>query len=93
MSPDPANSGVSIDTPQSWNAYSYVLNNPLKYIDPNGLDCIYLNDEDNSVDHIKPGDCVSKTDDGYYVDSKEGTVTRSDVSFSTDNNTMLVSGL
>jgi hypothetical protein len=28
--PDPAN-------PQSWNRYSYVLNNPLKYVDPTGM--------------------------------------------------------
>jgi RHS repeat-associated protein len=24
------------DNPQSWNRYSYVLNNPLKYVDPDG---------------------------------------------------------
>jgi hypothetical protein len=91
MSPDPDNAGASIDNPQSWNAYSYVLNNPLKYTDPNGLDCIYLNDTNDQVDHIKSGDCASETDNGYYVDSKEGTVQKSDVSFSTDKNTILVS--
>ena len=25
--------------PQTWNRYTYALNNPLKYIDPNGLSC------------------------------------------------------
>jgi RHS repeat-associated protein len=29
--------------PQSWNLYSHVRNNPLKFTDPNGRDCIYTN--------------------------------------------------
>ncbi|HZT68779.1 MAG TPA: RHS repeat-associated core domain-containing protein, partial [Terriglobia bacterium] len=37
MTPDPLlNSGHPWD-PQSWNRYSYVLNNPLRYTDPFGL--------------------------------------------------------
>jgi RHS repeat-associated protein len=36
-SPDPANAGADITNPQSWNAYSYVTNNPLALIDPSGL--------------------------------------------------------
>jgi hypothetical protein len=28
---------VNALNPQSWNRYNYVLNNPLKYLDPNGL--------------------------------------------------------
>ena len=34
MSVDPA--GGDLTDPQSWNRYSYTLNNPFKYIDPNG---------------------------------------------------------
>jgi RHS repeat-associated protein len=37
-SPDPAGlAAVDPTTPQSWNRYSYVTNNPLRYIDPLGL--------------------------------------------------------
>jgi RHS repeat-associated protein len=36
LSVDPENAGASKDDPQSWNAYSYSRNNPLKYTDPDG---------------------------------------------------------
>jgi RHS repeat-associated protein len=36
-SPDPLLSSGRPWEPQSWNRYAYTLNNPLKYIDPNGL--------------------------------------------------------
>jgi RHS repeat-associated protein len=36
-SPDPLLASGSIYDPQTWNHYSYTLNNPLKYIDPFGL--------------------------------------------------------
>jgi RHS repeat-associated protein len=37
MSPDPGNIGVDRRYPQSWNAYSYSVNNPLNLTDPTGL--------------------------------------------------------
>jgi RHS repeat-associated protein len=46
-SPDPANAGAVVDHPQSWNAYSYVLNNPLIYVDPTGRECVW---DDGSYD-------------------------------------------
>jgi RHS repeat-associated protein len=33
---DPENAGADPSNPQSWNGYSYALNNPLKYQDPDG---------------------------------------------------------
>lgn len=35
-SPDPNGAGASLFDPQSWNAYSYVLNRPLTHIDEDG---------------------------------------------------------
>jgi RHS repeat-associated protein len=37
MSPDPANAGADFTNPQSWNAYAYVLGNPLGNVDPSGM--------------------------------------------------------
>jgi RHS repeat-associated core domain len=37
-SPDPLMASARISDPQTWNRYSYALNNPLKYVDPNGMD-------------------------------------------------------
>ena len=36
-SPDPSNLGIDFSNPQTWNRYAYVGNNPLKYVDQNGL--------------------------------------------------------
>jgi RHS repeat-associated protein len=37
ISPDPMLGSANIFNPQTWNRYEYVLNNPLKLIDPYGL--------------------------------------------------------
>ena len=39
MSPDPYSGSYDITNPQSFNRYSYVLNNPLSYVDQSGLAC------------------------------------------------------
>jgi RHS repeat-associated protein len=37
IQPDPMNAGADITRPQSWNAYGYVLGNPLGLVDPSGM--------------------------------------------------------
>jgi RHS repeat-associated protein len=49
---DPLIASASYGDPQSWNRYTYGLNNPLKYIDPTGM----------STD-----DTTKKSGGGYYV--------------------------
>lgn len=39
-SPDPKSKSARVTLPQSWNRYVYTLNNPLKYVDPDGMDII-----------------------------------------------------
>jgi len=37
-SPDPMMASAKASDPQTWNRYSYALNNPLRYVDPDGLE-------------------------------------------------------
>jgi RHS repeat-associated protein len=69
VSPDPT--GGHLDNPQSLNRYAYVGNNPLNFIDPTGLDCVYLNDAGTGVESVDPerdtdiGECQSNG--GFYA--------------------------
>jgi RHS repeat-associated protein len=76
LSPDPGWFFASrLENPQTWNLYSYALNNPLKNTDPDGYDCVYLNNAGNGVESVDQqsdsGECG--TNGGYWVD---GTATR-----------------
>jgi RHS repeat-associated protein len=45
-SSDPLLSSGRVEDPQTWNRYAYVLNNPLYYIDPDGLyECMGTKDQ------------------------------------------------
>lgn len=95
QSPDPLSVSSNMadsENPQSWNMYSYVLNNPLSATDPDGLDCIYTSKQTSTqiVVTIVAGDCLSETDNGIYVDGtiNENSLTYdgSSVGFSFSNN-------
>ena len=69
-SPDPANAGADIMNPQSWNAYAYVLGNPLARLDrtglssywnaPQGADCNFTADSTTPV-------CTSPVSDAFLA--------------------------
>jgi len=57
MSPDPSGLAYADPTnPQSFNLYSYVLNNPLVSIDPDGLECVWSDGSYDSNDDKDTGD-------------------------------------
>jgi len=58
MSPDPANLSVDFWLPQTWNRYTYSLNNPLSMVDRNGLWPYYIHNE--IIEESFPG--MSKQD-------------------------------
>jgi RHS repeat-associated protein len=71
MSPDPGwFLQAHPSNPQTWNMYSYVLNNPLAFVDPTGNDCV-LDNGDGTVT-TNTGDCDNSTtqraNNEYYID-------------------------
>jgi RHS repeat-associated protein len=66
MSADPSGDFVaSTANPQSWNMFSYVLNNPFRFVDPSGRACVYsgsgdYGDPNNYEDDSSGGqDCAT----------------------------------
>jgi RHS repeat-associated protein len=73
--------------PQSLNLYSYVENNPVSNTDPDGHDCVYLNNAGNGVESIdqssSSGECGNTG--GYWVN---GAVTNAQI----DQNSVTLTG-
>ena len=76
ISPDPLLSSGDISDPQSWNRYTYALNNPLIFTDPLGL---YVFDKSVSKDQqdkfnaalAKAKDNLQKIGEKYGTDSNQ----------------------
>jgi RHS repeat-associated protein len=96
ISPDPINFGAHLGDPQSWNAYSYVADNPLSATDPSGLDCVFLNDAGTGIDEVDEEKGKECTDlggiyvpgklTGYGVDPEDNTITSLTYDPSSPNN-------
>ncbi len=70
--------------PQSWNLFGYVRNNPLKNIDPSGLDCITTSNQSS-------GSVTVSTERGGSADTCGGTYVNGTVdvsSYSYNGNTL-----
>jgi hypothetical protein len=59
--------------PQSWNAYSYVLNNPLANVDPLGRECQKLSDHPRGAARFIE-DCSSPADLAVTQGDNQSTV-------------------
>jgi RHS repeat-associated protein len=82
MSPDPLGilSGQT-SVPQSLNLYSYVENNPLNAVDPDGLDCVYVGDDEVAY---SIGNCIAGKN-GTYVN---GTIDPNSFTYSSQTGTL-----
>src|SRR5579871_3016494 len=81
MRPDPSNVNpdiVDTENPQALNMYSYVLNNPLNAVDPDGLDYYLLGGD-------QCGEKVQCDDKGHVLDSNGKAVVITDEQIANSN--------
>jgi RHS repeat-associated protein len=78
MSADPSAGGADEASPQSWNSYAYVGNNPLNAVDPDGLDYYLLGGD-------QCGKKVQCDDKGHIIDSNGNAVVVTDEQISGSN--------
>jgi hypothetical protein len=56
MAVDPVSTGINWANPQTWNRFSYALNNPLKYVDPDGRTIV--NELTDPIAHLTADDAL-----------------------------------
>jgi hypothetical protein len=76
MSPDDPFIGQDPNDPQSWNLYSYVNNNPLTNIDPDGHDCVTQTRTSDTTEGVSwfSGTCSGASGNGTTQTYVPGTV-------------------
>ena len=80
-SPDQPFNDQNPQSPQSWNLYSYVRDNPITNIDRGGQDCVYTSDFTSSgTVGLQRGDCTQAG--GIYY---EGTIDENSFTFNPDS--------
>jgi RHS repeat-associated protein len=74
MSPDPSNLSVDFWLPQTWNRYAYTLNNPLAFVDRNGLWPTWIHEQiiDQAFPGMSAGDLQTLKDASHNMDYGPG---------------------
>ncbi len=74
LSPDPSNLSVDFWLPQTWNRYSYALNNPLSVVDRNGLWPWYIHNEiiESAFPGLSPQQMQTLEDVSQNMDNNPG---------------------
>jgi len=74
MTPDPSNLGVDFWLPQTWNRYSYSLNNPLTFVDRNGLWPTWIHNDiiDQAFSGMSRQDRQALKDASWHMDHDPG---------------------
>jgi len=71
MSPDDSSGPDNEQDPQGLNLYSYVQNNPMNAVDPDGRDCFYIQE---SAAYVIRGDCSAAPGGATAVTYVPGTI-------------------